>query len=164
MLKSAVCALLILFVSGCAGSLTRLSEADKKIHAKALIPHQSQQQLLAGTRTWMEKQFTDRPDSISSDQSFGEVISAVGRIDYDCAWLECLSKGDWQVYFSMRVTAYDGEIRTLFQRIRLVAPATDANSAGTLDSPLWSQRDLDNIRPALLELNRKLVRFLRQRG
>lgn len=164
MLRSAVCAFVVIFVVGCAGSLTRLSEADKRIHATALIPHQSQQQLLVGTRIWMESQFTERPDSVTYDDNAGGVVSAVGRIDYDCAWLECLSKGDWQVYFSMRVTANDGEIQTLFQRIRLVAPAADANASGAMNSPLWSQRDLDNIRPALLDLNRKLEHFLRQRG
>lgn len=164
MLKSCLYALVGLLFVGCAGSFTRLGEADKTIHVRAPIPHQSQQQILAGTRTWMESQFSHRADPIIYDESAGGVISAVGRVDYECAWWECLSKGDWLVYFNMRVTVRDGEIRTHFQRIRLVAPATDEGPAGTSHAPLWSKRDMDNIRPTLLDLNRKLVRFLNQRG
>ncbi len=164
MLKSCLYALAGLLVVGCAGSFTPLDEADKVIYVMAPIPHQSQQQILAGTRTWMESQFSHRTDPITYEDSAGGVIGAVGRVYYECSWWECLSKGDWLVYFNMRVTAHDGEIRTHFQRIRLVAPAADEGPAGTSHAPLWSQRDMHNIRPSLLDLHRELVRFLNQRG
>jgi hypothetical protein len=166
MLKIIPTFILLFFVVSCAGSLTKLPLSERTIHASKELPGQTQQQLLDATKSWIEKYFTAYEEPISFEDRQEGTISGNGLIAYPCSWLECLTKGDLKVTFTMRVDAQDGLIRTRFLNIQLSTPASgmDPVYRGGTNAPLWSKRDMDIVRPKLLELNDKLTTFLLRNG
>jgi uncharacterized protein YceK len=157
-LKHIIVIVFIILITGCAGSMTRIADSEKTIHVTNEIPGRTQQQILESTKQWMEKHFTAQPDPIAfADQNAG-LMSGNGQIDYPCSWADCVTKGNWQVSFSMRIDAQDGVIKTSFRNIQLYSPESGPDRG--MNSPVWAKRDMDAIRPKLLELNRKLIQFL----
>ena len=156
--------ILILFVTSCAGSLTRIPASEKIIHMTRELPGQAQQQLLIGARHWMEKYFTAHAEPITFEDREEGMITGNGEIDYPCSWPGCLTKGSWKVSFVMRIDAEDGIIKTWFRNIRIFAPPSDPNTVrgSGLNVPVWSKQDIDAIRPKLLALNRALINYLTQ--
>lgn len=154
--------LLFFLVTSCAGSLTRIPASEKTIHATSEVPGRTQQQLLDATRIWMEKYFTARAEPVVLEDWQEGTITAIGHIDYPCSWLECVTKGDWQVSFTMRVAVREGLIDTTFLDIQIFTPSSGLDSVyhGGMNGQVWSKRDMDAIRPQLLELNRVLAGFL----
>jgi len=154
--------ILILLMTSCAGSLTRIPASEKNIHITKELPGQTQQQLLVATKNWMEKYFTVRAEPIAFEDQEEGTITGNGQIDYPCSWPGCLTKGNWKVSFVMYIDAEDGIIRTWFRNIQIFSPSSDPNAVKNsgLNVPVWSKRDMDTIRPKLLELNRALVSYL----
>ncbi|MCD6580233.1 MAG: DUF4468 domain-containing protein [Desulfuromusa sp.] len=154
--------ILVLFVTSCAGSLTRIPASEKTIHMTKELPGQTQQQLLIATRNWMEKYFTVYAEPIAFEDREEGTITGNGEIDYPCSWPGCLTKGNWKVSFNMRIDAEDGIIRTWFRNIRIFSPPSDQNAVKSsgLNVSVWSKQDMDAIRPKLLELNRALINYL----
>ena len=166
MLKIIPTFILLLLLVSCAGSLTKLPLSERTIHTSKELPGQTQQQLLDATKFWIEKYFTAYEEPISSEDRQEGTISGNGLIDYPCSRLECITKGDLKVTFTMRVDAQDGLVRTRFLNIQLSEPASgiDPVYRGGTNTPLWSKRDMDMVRPKLLELNDKLINFLLRNG
>lgn len=162
MLKIIPTFILLFFVVSCAGSLTKVPLSERTIHASNDLPGQTQQQLLSATKSWMEKYFTAREKPIAFEDRLEGTISGNGLIDYPCSWLECMTKGDLKVVFTMRIDAEDGLIHTRFLNVYLSTPApgVDPVYRGGTTAPLWSERDMAAVAPKLLELNNKLVSFL----
>lgn len=156
--------ILILFITSCAGSLTRIPASEKNIHIASELPGQTQQQLLVATRNWMEKHFTVPAEPIAFEDQEEGTITGNGQIDYPCSWPGCLTKGNWKVSFVMHINAEDGIIRTWFRNIRIYSPPSDPNvvKSSGLNVAVWSKRDMDVIRPELLGLNRALVSYLNE--
>ncbi|MDA3902442.1 MAG: DUF4468 domain-containing protein [Desulfuromusa sp.] len=151
-----------LLVTSCAGSLTKIPASEKKIHASSELPEQPQQQILDATRNWMEKYFTASAEPVAFEDRQEGIITGNGQIDYPCSWPECLTKGDWKVSFTMHIDAQDGLISTRFRNIQIFTPPSGSDSVyrSGMNVQVWSKRDMDAIRPKLLELNNKLVAFL----
>ena len=158
MLKHLFLIMIVVFLSACSGSMTRIPESDKIISVRTELAGQTQRQILAATRLWMEENFTAQADPITlEDWGEGRIVGH-GQIDYPCSWIVCLSKGDWKVDFSMWVEAQDGVLITTFRNIQLSSPPSGA--AAGMNAPLWSQHDMDAIRPKLLEMNGDFVNEL----
>lgn len=158
MLKHLLLLMGVFFLSACSGSMTRIPESEKVISVRTELTGQTQKQVLAATRLWMEENFTAQADPITlEDWGEGRIVGH-GQIDYPCSWIVCLSKGDWKVDFSMWVEAQDGLVVTTFRNIQLSSPS-DGSTPG-MNAPLWSQRDMAAIRPQLLEINGELVKYL----
>ena len=120
--------ILILFVTSCAGSLTRIPASEKIIHITRELPGQTQQQILVATRNWMEKYFTTYVEPIVFEDREEGTITGNGEIDYPCSWPGCVTKGNWKVSFNMRIDAEDGIVRTWFRNIRIFSPPSDPNA------------------------------------
>lgn len=158
MLRKIIFIVLILLIGGCSGGLTPVPSSEKTIRAIVDIPPQTKMTLLADTKVWMEKYFTDDPDPILySDPSEGVIVGS-GQIPYPCSWLVCTTKGHWRVSFEMHVRIQTSEIETVFRNLQLISPSTDGHNG--MVGPVWSQRDMNAIRPKLLALHQNLIRYL----
>ncbi len=156
---------LIVLVTGCAGSLTQISESEKTIKTSTAIPGQTQDQIFEATKIWMDKNLTSEKEAIEFENKEDGIIMANGQIDYPCSWVGCLTKSDWKVTFGMRVETADGIAKTTFRKILLTSPppGPDPISTSGMNAPVWSERDMNAIRPLLLQLNNDLVSFLLSR-
>ncbi len=162
MWKLTVLILLSVLLNACAGSFTRIPEADKSVKVTAAIAQFEREKVFVRIADWMEINFTAAAQPIvSADREEGRIVGA-GQIKYPCAWAGCFGKGDWQVAFTMRVVIADGTVSTSFRDIRLLSPPVGTNPG--MSSPVWSKRDMDAIRPRLLELNRSLISSLHAGG
>ncbi|WP_321365417.1 DUF4468 domain-containing protein [uncultured Desulfuromusa sp.] len=154
--------ILFLFITSCSGSLTRIPASEKIIHVTNEVQGRTQQQLLDMTRFWMEKYFTVHAEPVVLEDRQEGIITGIGHIDYPCSWVECVTKGDLQVSFTMRVDVQGEVINTTFLNVEIFTPSSglDPVYQGGMNAQVWSKRDMDAIRPELLELNRALVDFL----
>ncbi len=164
MLKYIPLIVLLVFVTGCAGGLTQISESEKTIKIFTEVPGLAKEQIVALTRNWMEENFTSQAAPIVAEDMDAGMITGKGQLDYPCSWLSCLTKGDWNVYFDMRIEAQDGIVKTTFRNIHLSSPSEESDPAYSsgMHAPVWSKRDMDAIRPLLTELNNELVNDLRE--
>jgi hypothetical protein len=159
MLRTLVVTALLLTIVGCSAGLRSVSNSDKIIRVAVDAPARTQQVLIAETEAWFETNFTDSPDPILLKDPIQGVIMAQGQIPYPCSWLFCLTKGDWRVSFEMHVRVKEAKIETLFRNLQLISPASGGDIG--MVSPVWSERDMNAIRPQLLELQRDLILHLR---
>ncbi len=164
MLRILMLLLTVVLVTGCSGSFTRISNSEKTLHAAGEVPGQSREQLYEATKIWMEKNFTmaARP-IVDEDVQKGTVVGN-GQVDYPCSLFSCLTKSGWKVSFLMKVAAANGEIRTTFWDLNLSSPpqGRDAVFDQGMRSPVWSRRDLEKIRPLLMEVHADLLAELRR--
>lgn len=158
MVRRLAIVLLFLFVGGCTGGFTPVPGSDKTIHVAADMPAQTKQTLLADTKIWMEKYFTDDAEPILYHDPSEGVIVGSGQVDYPCSWLVCTTKGHWRVSFEMHVRMQVSEIETVFRNLQIISPSPDGHTG--MVGPVWSQRDMDAIRPKLLERHQDLMRYL----
>lgn len=159
MTRKIVFTVLLFMIVGCSAGLRSASNSDKIIRVTVDAPTQTQQSLIAQTEAWFEKNFTVDADPILLKDPAQGVIMAQGQIPYPCSWLFCLTKGDWRVSFEMHVRVKETKIETLFRNLQLISPAS-GESPGMV-SPVWSERDMNAIRPQLLELHRDFILDLR---
>lgn len=154
--------LILVLLSGCGGGLTPVAPTQRSVRAAAAIPTAPGDAVFRMTQEWMTRTFTSSPEPIRFADRESGILTAVGQIDYPCSWLDCMTKGDWRVGFQMNVTLKPGRLETVFRDLELLSPpfATDL-SGGGMRGPVWSQRDMDAIRPQLLQLHAELVERLR---
>lgn len=166
MLRIVALFFVVLFFSGCAGSFTRISNSEKTISAHGEVPGQTREQLFGGTKVWMTEHFADLDKPIIDEDYRAAVVVGNGQIDYPCSLLGCLTKSDWKVVFMMKVNADKEGIETTFWNITLQSssPDRDGMYGQGMASPVWSKRDMNAIRPMLLDLHSQLLRALRRSG
>jgi hypothetical protein len=154
--------LVVLFLPACSGSLTRVSEEDRLIRLDKALPHISQHEIYTVTQHWMEENFTASATPIRHVLPEESKVVGRGQIKYPCHMFSCITKRGWLVVFDMEVNANDGLMKTIFRRISLVSSPREDDSS--LDygmmSPVWSQSDMDAIRPELVKLNEALARVI----
>ena len=160
MLRTMIYLVLIVLIGGCSGGLTPAPNSEKIIQTVVAIPPQPQKILLTDTKGWMEKYFTAESDPILYHDPSEGVIVGKGQIRYPCSWLLCATKGDWRVSFEMHVRMQATDIETVSRNIQLISPSSGDRSG--MVGPVWSQRDMNAIRPRLLELHQGLIRYLRR--
>lgn len=160
-MKKLIILLLMIVLSGCSGGLTPVHDSDRSIKQSVDLPDQTKKTILPATRVWMEKYFTAAEQPIDHIDPAEGVIVGSGQIDYPCSWASCVTKGDWDVQFKLFVRVSDGRIEMIYRNLELVAPS--GNGTPGMVGPVWSQRDMDLIRPELLKLNRRLVGFVQSR-
>ena len=158
MLRNITYIVLILLLGGCSGGLTPAPNSEKTINVVVDIPSQTKMTLLADTKVWMEKYFTAESDPVLYRDPSEGVIVGNGQINYPCSWILCATKGDWRVSFEMHVRIQATDIETIFRNIQLISPSSE-NRSGMV-GPVWSQRDMNAIRPKLMELHQGLIRYL----
>lgn len=158
-MKKLILLLLLVLLGGCAGGLTAVPDSERNIKGSADLPGRSKDALYSATRNWVEKYFTAAEQPIVfTDPAEGVVVGA-GQIAYPCSWMSCLTKGDLEVQFKLFVKVSDGRIETVYRNLQLVSPSSDGQSG--MVGPVWSQRDMDLIRPELIELQQKLFNVLK---
>lgn len=158
MMKKTVLVFLLVVMTACSGSFTRIPESEKSIRITSAVPGLTQDRIMQKTETWMEQELTAYAAPILADDRDDGKIMGRGQIKYPCSGAGCISKGGWKVAFDMYVKAVDGSVETLFRNIRLLSPPSGSSPGMT--SPVWSQRDMEAIRPELVKLNRSLTGFL----
>ncbi len=166
MLRVVVLFLLLLFLFGCTGSFTRIANSDKTISASGEVPGQTREQLFGGTKVWMEENFAVMAKPIVDEDYRAAVVVGNGQIDYPCSFISCLTKSGWKVSFMMKVRADNEVIETTFWNVTLLSSEQNGDRlyAQGMASPVWSVRDMNAIRPLLLDLHTELLRTLRKAG
>ena len=157
-------ALFLVILSGCSGSMTKISEADRLVRMDRQVAGLTQEQIFFGTLEWMEKNFTQSKNPVSIFDLDGGRIVGSGQIDYPCRLLGCINKKGWKVVFDMQVDAGRERLQTTFRRIALTSPPSGQreDSQTGMRSPVWSKADMVSIRPLLEQLNNDLLRSLLQ--
>ena len=160
---AAVLLLVILSVGGCTGSFTRISNSEKTISTRGEVPGQTQEQLFGATKVWMEENFAAVENPIVDEDYRAAIVVGKGQIDYPCSMLGCLTKSDWKVSFMMKVRADSEVIETTFWNVTMLSAEQNQEALYQqgMASPVWSERDMNAIRPMLLELHSDLLRTLR---
>ena len=164
MLRSIFFALSLFFLAACSGSFTHIPESDKIIDLTTALPGRSEKQIFEGAYQWMQENFTLPEEPISLVVPEEGSLIGHGRIPYPCSRLTCLTKGDWSVDFDMQVDAEPQGMLTTFRNIELTSPPSgqDPVNNGGMSSPVWSERDMNAVRPLLIELNDELAAEIMQ--
>ena len=151
-------------LTGCAGSFTRISNSEKTITTSGEVPGQTQEQLFGATKVWMEENFTVSRKPIVDEDYRAAIVVGNGQIDYPCSMISCLTKSGWKVSFMMKVHTSNERIDTTFWNVTLLSSAASQDSLypDGMMSPVWSERDMNAIRPLLLDLHRDLLISLRR--
>ncbi len=166
MLRVVMLFMMMLVVGGCTGSFTRISNSEKTITTGGEVPGQTKEQLFGGTKVWMEENFATVEKPIVDEDYRAAVVVGNGQIDYPCSFISCLTKSGWKVSFMMKVRAENEAIETTFWNVTLLSTESgnDGSYSQGMASPVWSERDMNAIRPLLLDLHTDLVRDLRRVG
>lgn len=152
---------LMMLLGGCGGGLTSATPSEKIVRTTAALGEAPLDDRFRLAQEWMIRTFTQSADPIRfADRESGS-LTADGRISYPCRWFDCMTKGDWQVGFQMHVTLRPGRIETVFRHLELLSPPAADGLGGGMRGPVWSRRDIDAIRPQLLQLHDELVARLR---
>ncbi len=153
---------LLLMLSACSAGLSSISDAERSVRTVEDISGRSADVLMADTRDWIEEHFTAQSEPVLHEDQEEGVIVGNGQIPYPCSWMSCVTKGDWFVKFVLFVKIEDSKVMTSFRELQLSSPPSD-NHTGMV-GPVWSQKDMDAIRPKLLELHNSLIRYLQRKG
>lgn len=151
-----VCVCFLLFFAGCAG-MQVLPETDKTVTAVVDIPGKTKDQIYIGAKTWIAETFRSAKAVIEVDSKEDGLIIGNGNIPYPCAGAaDCLGAGTFKVGFTMKCEIKDAKYRVIFSNIRILTPGqAGVHSSG--DNPIYWQKDMDKIRPKLLELSDELA-------
>jgi len=141
----AVCLALV----GCAVE-PQLPESALRVEQVVQLPGKNQQQIYQGVKLWLAQTFRSAKAVIELDDPQNGVVVGNGIIDYPCV-TGCMGTTGWRVAFSMRIDMKDQKARVAFTGLRILIPP-QAGIHGPMDNPVWSQKDMDNIRPGLLAL------------
>lgn len=140
-------------LASCAG-MQPVSETDRTFERVFNVPNHSRDQIYTSIKIWIAENFRSAKSVIELDSKEDGVIIGNGVIPYPCSAMNCLTKGNWKVPFTMRVDIKDYKFKIRFSNIKLSWPAS--YSSGILSpayyGPVNSQGDMDVIKPALLKL------------
>jgi len=137
----------------CAG-MKPVKQEDLTIQQVVEVPGFTKYQIYDCCKIWVAERFISAKTVIEHDDRENCCLIGNGIIKYPCRGLECITKGDWQVYFTMRIDTKDGKFRQTFRNLQLSWPAR-MDSLGyhpAYRGPINTQEDLDRIKPALLEM------------
>ncbi len=141
-----------LILSGCA-SMQPVSEADRSFERVVDASSYSKDQIYTATKIWIAENFKSAKSVIELDSKDDGIIIGNGIIQYPCSGMDCLSKSNWKVPFTMRVDMKDQKFKISFSNIKLSWPSSYSSgiSSPAYNGPVNSQGDMDAIKPALLK-------------
>jgi hypothetical protein len=135
-----------------------LTEEEATIVQVYEAPGYTKDQIYDSTKMWIAQKFKSAKAVTEYDNKEEGILIGNGIIPYTCAkgfagGMECAMKSDWTVPFTMKVEAKDGKFRLTFTNIHLAWPAAYRSGISTPahDGPVWQRKELEKIRPRLLE-------------
>lgn len=146
---------LLWFFSGCAG-MQPLPEGEKTVVSVVDAPGKTKDQIYIATKTWIAETFKSAKAVIEVDSRQDGLIIGNGIIPYPCSGAaDCLGTGNFSVAFTLKSEIKDSRYRINFTNIRILTPGqAGAYAAG--DNPIYWQKDMDKIKPKLMQLSSQL--------
>lgn len=125
-------------------------------------PNHTRDEIYSATRMWVAENFESAKAVIEYESKEDGVIVGNGNIPYPCSGLKCMVTTDWRVPFTMKVESKDGRFRLTFTNIHIAWPPSYSSGISTpaADGPVRQRKDLDLIRPKLLEFGPEIVASL----
>jgi hypothetical protein len=138
-------------LGGCA-SVQPLSEEQKTIQTVVQVDGASQDKIYDGIKVWIAENFNSAKAVTEYDNKEQGRIIGNGITAYPCSGLDCMAKGDWKVYFTMRADVKDDKFRLTFTNIQIGWPAKyDSLGAHPAQQfPINQQEQVNDIKPVLL--------------
>lgn len=142
-----VCALL----GGCTTSpeYTLISQSEREFSQVYDAPDLSRSEIYDGSLRWIAENFKSAKSVLEYQNPTDGVMIGNGAINYPCAGLDCVGKGEWRVKFTMKVETKDGKFKTDFKN--LVLSLSDGGEV-----PVQTKADLDAIKPVLLNFGNEM--------
>lgn len=149
--------------------LSRSEDAGKPVEIIMEIPGHTKDQLFSSTKVWIAETFVSAKTVIDeADKESGRIV-AKGSIGRPCGgWLDCMANGKNSIGFTMRVDLKDGKVRTTYNNLVIIRPATNGSvvgstyTPGTADSeiPAVLQDDRDAAKNGVTGLSKSLETYL----
>lgn len=142
-------ALLIIACAGMQAAPKEALEFDEIVEA----PNWSKDSLYDGIKVWVAETFHSAKAVIEIDNKEQGLLIGNGIIPYPCSGLDCTAKYNWNVLFTIRAETKDNKYRLAFSNLRLGLPASTNTVTGfspASEPAVWSQSDIDVIKPKLL--------------
>ena len=142
----------------CAG-MQPIAEADKNFERVVEVPGYSKDQIYVATKIWIAENFKSAKSVIELDSKDDGIIIGNGIISYPCSGMDCMTKSDWKVPFTIRVDIKDQKFKLAFSNIRLSWPASYRSgiTSPAYDGPVNTQGDINEIKPALLKFGDEML-------
>ena len=151
-----VCICFLLSFVGCAG-MQVLPEGDKTVTSVVDIPGKTKDQIYIGAKTWIAETFRSAKAVVEVDSKEDGLIIGNGNIPYPCAGAsDCIGTSTFKVGFTMKCEIKDAKYRVIFSNIRILTPG-QAGVYSPGDNPIYWQKDMDKIKPRLLQLSDELA-------
>lgn len=154
--KTSIGALLfaLFLLPGVCTAAKDLTDEQRKTETVYEAPGHTSDQIFSAARMWMAENFKSSKAVIEYENRNEGTLIGNGSISYPCEGYECLLKADWKVPFTMRLETKDGKFRVTFTNIHLAWPARYSSGIAISadDFPVRRQKDLDRIRPKLLNI------------
>jgi hypothetical protein len=131
-----------------------LTDEDRRIEQVYEVPGHTRDQIYSAARMWIAENFKSAKAVIEYENKEEGTLIGNGIIQYPCSGFSCVLKEDWTVPFTMRVETKEGRFRVTFTNIHLAWPARYSSGISTAasDFPVRRQKDIEIIRPKLLEM------------
>lgn len=141
-----------------------LTEADRTVVQVFEAPGYTKDQVYSAARMWIAQNFKSAKAVIEYENKDEGVIIGNGNMAYPCSGMKCMLTSDWRVPFTMKVETKEGRLRLTFTNIHLAWPPRYSSgiSSPAHDGPVQNRKDLDAIRPRLLELGDQIVASMGQ--
>jgi len=150
--------------TGCAG-MQPITEANRTFEKVYEAPSYSREEIFNGTKVWIAENFKSAKAVLEYENKDTGTIIGNGIISYPCNGLECITKADWKVPFTMRVDIKDQKFRLTFSNLHLSWPPSYNRTLGAQpghDGPIGTQSDLDAVKPELLKFGNQILASFRQ--
>ena len=143
---------------------TPLTDEDRTVVQVFEAPGYTRDQVYTAARMWIAQNFKSAKAVIEYESKDEGVIIGNGNIAYPCSGLKCMVTADWRVPFTMKVETKEGKLRLTFTNIHLAWPPSFSSgiSSPAHDGPVQQRKDLDLIRPKLLEFGEQIVASMGQ--
>jgi hypothetical protein len=148
-------------IAGCATpNFTAVKEEDKTFSQVYETPGYNKDSLFEKVKIWIATNFKSAKSVIEYENKVDGTIIGNGVIAYPCSGvMDCLTKGDWKVPFTMNVDMKDNKFRLTFSNLQLAWPPR-SDSLGyhpaNPGSPMAMQSDYDAVKSKLLTFGEEI--------
>ena len=161
LIRATIAVLFLLLLSGqLLAKEAPLTEEESTVVQVYEVPGYTKDQMFAAAKIWVAENFKSAKAVIEYDNKDDGVIVGNGSMNYPCSGgFDCLTKSDWRVPFTMKIECKDGRFRLTFSRVHLSWPPSYSGgvSMPAYDGAVTKRKDMDKIRPKLLELGNSLA-------
>lgn len=154
--RKTISIIFLIMFSGCAG-MPVVPEGEKDVVSVVEANGKTKDQIYIATKAWIAETFKSAKAVIEVDSRQDGLIIGNGIIPYPCSGVaDCMGTGTFNVSFTLKSEIKDNKYRISFTNIHILTPA-QPGAYGAGDNPIHWQKDMDKIKPKLLQLTNNLA-------